>query len=97
MIIKRLPLLLGKQECERYHGLLIDVREEDEFKTFHLEGALHIPLLKFEHFLSQIKDKSTPLYLYCRSGRRSEDAAKLAYQKHFTQVINIGGIIELEK
>jgi phage shock protein E len=96
MIIERLPLLIGEKECLRHHGLLIDVREEDEFKVFHLVNAIHIPLSKFGMFLHQLEDKSTPLYLYCRSGRRSEDAAKLAVSMEFSHVINIGGIIEIE-
>lgn len=50
---------------------LIDVREADEYKLYHLPDAISIPLSTFDSRLSTIQKLKTPAILYCRSGQRS--------------------------
>ena len=56
--------------------LLLDVREKDEYREGHLEGALSLPRgfleIKIE---SAVSDKSTPILAYCAGGVRSLLAA----------------------
>src|SRR5690606_4378981 len=52
--------------------VLLDVREQEEFDEVNLSGTL-IPLSEFEQRWQEVpKDK--PVYVYCRSGRRSRTA-----------------------
>jgi len=56
---------------------LVDVRRPEEFEAGHIDKAILINVLESD-FLSKAKsllDKSKPVAVYCRSGRRSKDAA----------------------
>lgn len=97
MIVKRLPIKEGFHQAKKHKGLLIDVREPNEFEVGHLEGAINIPLGKLSLFLETLKDYSTPLFLYCHSGARSHEGGLQCLQKKYTYVINIGGIIEIQQ
>ena len=76
-------------------AVLIDVRSAEEFNTGHLAGAVNIPHTEIAEKISLVaKERSTPLYLYCRSGRRvgiaMEELSKLGY----TKMVNLGGAEE---
>jgi len=70
---------------------LIDVRTKAEFKEFHLEQAIHIPLDTLAENSTTI-DYSRPAYLICQSGIRSLKAIQILrkYQPEAT-LINIEG------
>ncbi len=56
---------------------LLDVRTPAEFAEGHIPGAMNIDWRE-DDFMQQAEaqlDKSRPLLVYCRSGRRSESAA----------------------
>ena len=57
---------------------LLDVRTAEEFAEGHLESAINIDVQgpSFTKKVSERLDKSQPIYLYCRSGKRSMMAAK---------------------
>lgn len=73
-------------------AILVDVRTEEEFDQGHLCGALNIDF-KADDFKSTIQKlpKSTPVYLYCRTGRRSESAATLLEELGFENITNLEG------
>ncbi|KXW59241.1 rhodanese-like domain-containing protein [Ferrovum myxofaciens] len=72
---------------------LIDVRTHSEYISGHIEGAINLPLDRFNHDVHQvIQDKSTPVILYCRSGARSGHALSVMHQLGYTQVFNGGGV-----
>jgi rhodanese-related sulfurtransferase len=77
---------------------LIDVREISEFSEIRSPLAQNHPLTKFNPTeLATKKDLDTPLFLLCRSGRRSLRAAELLIQIGFRTVYNVeGGMIEWE-
>lgn len=53
---------------------IIDVRERLEYELSHIIGAKNIPLSEIRNRVNEIpKDK--PVYLHCRSGQRSYNAA----------------------
>lgn len=73
--------------------VILDVRTPEEFKEGHLEGAVLIPVSELEGRLSELSaDK--PIIVYCRSGRRSSDAANILVKNSFSEVYDMGGIIE---
>ena len=57
-------------------GVLIDVREQDEFRAGHLPGALGIGrgILEY-HIADVVPDTEREIVLYCRGGNRSALAA----------------------
>lgn len=73
--------------------VLIDVRTSDEFKLSHIENAINI---QWEDILIISNDvsKDTKIYLYCRSGNRSQKATDILLNAGFDQVENLGGIQE---
>jgi len=54
---------------------LLDVREPDEWEAGHVPGALHIPLGELNARYMEI-DRAPALYVICRSGNRSDHAAR---------------------
>ncbi len=75
--------------------VVLDVREDSEFKQGHIINSLHIPLSQLSKRLSDIdKYKERTLVAYCRTGNRSNSAASLLRKQGFTNVYNLaGGIV----
>ena len=74
---------------------LIDVREENEWAEGFIPGARLIPQGEFFSgaALSEVS-KDSDIVLYCRSGRRSMDVAKVLVSAGYPKVVNvIGGIL----
>ncbi len=70
----------------------IDVREYPEFAAGHIEGSELVPLETLAS-ASETWDRSHPLTLVCRTGRRAEQARNLLATKGF-QVLSVleGGV-----
>lgn len=78
--------------------LVIDVRTEAEWNNDHLEGAILIPYkLIGEKIGAVAKDKSTPIYVYCRTGRRSQIAKKTLEKMGYKDVRNLGSLQDAAK
>lgn len=74
---------------------VVDVREQAEWVTGHIEGALHIPLMQLVERLSEIPPDGSVLVV-CRVGSRSAHAtAFLNAQGHAAQNL-AGGMVEWE-
>lgn len=71
---------------------LVDVREVREFQSGHAPGAVNIPLSLLPLRLSELKDMSKPLILYCYSGGRSGQATAFLQREGFSNVYNAGGL-----
>lgn len=68
--------------------IVIDVREEAEYQFGHIPHTVNIPLGVIEHQVDQF-NKDEPIYLICRSGNRSDLAAKKLTKLGFTEVYNV--------
>ena len=73
-------------------AVLIDVRQPDEYAEGHLSGAQLLNVLDEPNFQAGIAalDKSKHYYIYCRSGRRSHNAAT-QMKAHGLQVTDLKG------
>ena len=72
--------------------VLLDVRESDEWRQGHLEGALPLPRGFLEIKLeSTIPDKETPVIAYCAGGVRSLLAAKAMKEMGYRNVSSMAG------
>ncbi len=75
---------------------LVDVREHAEFAGGRVEGADIIPLGELEKRHGEL-DHSKPIYVMCRTGRRSGEAQRKLKALGFTNVINVAGGFEAWK
>ena len=64
---------------------VVDVRTPDEYSKGHIARAVNMDVLdsRFDNMIQSL-DKNRPVAVYCRSGRRSKDAAKKLAEKGFT-------------
>lgn len=77
---------------------LVDVRTLEEFNEGHLKSAQNICVTDsdFAENISKL-DKNQPIYLYCRSGKRSAAAAKIMKDLGFKEIYDMdGGFINWE-
>ena len=73
-------------------GLLMDVREPDEYRTGHVPNAMNVPLSGLAGSLKQIeKYKSLPLIICCRTSQRSARAAVTLRKQGFANVQVLAG------
>ncbi|UOO81527.1 rhodanese-like domain-containing protein [Uruburuella testudinis] len=83
-------------QSQRTKGVWIDVRSPEEFKEGHLNGAVNIPGDQIPARIRAVSpDKSAPVNLYCRSGRRAEAVLQTLKQMGYTNVTNHGGYQDL--
>ena len=75
---------------------LVDVREQVEFAGGRVSGASLVPLSELEKRHAEI-DHSKPVYVMCRTGRRSAEAQNRLMALGFTNVINVSGGMEAWK
>jgi len=78
--------------------ILLDVRTPAEYAEGHLEGSKNMDWLgdSFEAETAKL-DKNKPVYVYCRSGKRSAEAAEALRQNGFAKVYELdGGIMSWE-
>lgn len=93
----------GVQKYQDTAGaVLIDVRDEDEFAQGHIPDSVNVPLGDLAvDICGTVPNVSTPVFLYCRSGRRSGRASVILAELGYADVTDIGGILsyrgELEK
>ena len=75
------------------HGIIIDVRTEDEFESGKIPGALNIDIYKGQGFIYRVEelDKSKNFYVYCVAGVRSANACGVMQQLGFENVFNLVG------
>ena len=75
--------------------VILDVREQEEYDEAHIEGAILIPDYDIkEKAESVLTDKDRLILVYCRSGRRSKNAAQALADLGYTNVKEFGGIID---
>lgn len=74
--------------------VLLDVRTLDEYESGHIEGAHLLPdnEINKDTAAKYIPDESTTVIVYCRSGRRSADAAATLMKLGYQEVYDLGGI-----
>lgn len=85
------------EEIFRMEGdyIILDVRRADEFAEGHIPGAVNVAnedILDVEP--AELPDKNQTIYVYCRSGNRSRQAAAKLAKMGYTNIIEFGGIID---
>jgi phage shock protein E len=76
---------------------VIDVRSPGEFADEAYPGAVNIPLNVLPAKLDELGPKDGAIVLYCASGARSAQAARLMKQSGFSNVVNAGGLDDMPR
>lgn len=75
--------------------LLFDLRTRAEYCEMHLPGALCVPAAGLAAAVARAAAaRDTPVFLYCRVGLRSRAAAEELARLGYTQVYDLGGIVD---
>lgn len=97
-----LPSISPKEAATMFsekNAIIVDVREDSEWKEQHIAGAIHIPLAQVASRFSELAQyKDSNVVVQCRSGKRSAKAVSTLQDAGFTKVYNLtGGIIAWDK
>ena len=85
---------LARMESDENY-ILLDVRRADEFEAGHIPGAVNLPNEEIgTEENPSLPDKAQTIYIYCRSGNRSKQAADKLLALGYTNIIEFGGIID---
>ena len=80
-------------EVEDSTYILLDVRTEQEYKEKRIPGSVLIPDYELaQRAETELPDKRQVIFVYCRSGRRSEEAARKLVALGYNHVYDFGGI-----
>ena len=93
--MKRPDINQGVEEYRAHEGaVLLDVRTPEEYAEGHIPGSVNVPLQSIDKVASAAADKDKTVFVYCRSGARSSQAVAFMKQMGYTEVHNIGGILD---
>lgn len=87
---------VGPQEAvmlfNHQDALVLDVREDSEFRDGHITKAKHVPLGQLKSRLPDLeKYKGKPIVVVCRTGSRSGHACGVLRKAGFENVSNLAG------
>ncbi|MFJ1578884.1 MULTISPECIES: rhodanese-like domain-containing protein [unclassified Streptomyces] len=78
------------------NGLVLDVREDDEWAAGHVEGALHVPMSDFVARFGEVTEavaEGRRAYVMCRVGGRSAQVTQYLVQQGVDAVNVDGGML----
>ena len=73
-----------------FQGLLIDVREPDEYAVANIDGSRLIPLKTLPDQLASLP-LDREILVHCKAGGRSARAVQFLLDQGFTRVKNVAG------
>ena len=75
--------------------IILDVRRADEFSAGHIPGAINVANESIgTDEIAELPDKNQLIMVYCRSGRRSKEAAEKLVKLGYTNIVEFGGILD---
>lgn len=86
----------AKEMMESETGyVILDVRTQEEYDEGHIPGSVLIPDYEIkDRAQEQLKDKEQMIFVYCRSGRRSKNAAEELAGMGYENIWEFGGILD---
>ena len=85
----------AKDMMEQGGVVIVDVRRADEYAEGHIPGAILVPNETIlTEAASALPDRNAILLVYCRSGRRSAEAAEKLISLGYRHVYDFGGILD---
>lgn len=75
--------------------IILDVRRPDEFAEGHIPNAINVANETIGTVeIPELPDKDRLIMVYCRSGRRSKEAAEKLVALGYTNIVEFGGILD---
>lgn len=84
----------AKKMMDTQKVIVLDVREQDEYDSGHIPGAVLLPVgtINEETASVVIPEKEDTVLVYCRSGNRSKAASAALAELGYTNIYEFGGI-----
>ena len=84
----------AKEMMDTQDVIILDVREQDEYDSGHIPGAVLLPVgtIDEETAAEVIPEKDSTVLVYCRSGNRSKTASSALSELGYTNIYEFGGI-----
>ena len=84
----------AKEMMDTQDVIILDVREQDEYDSGHIPGAVLLPVgtIEEETAAEVIPEKDSTVLVYCRSGNRSKTASSALAELGYTNIYEFGGI-----
>ena len=85
----------AKEMMDNQEVIILDVREQDEYDSGHIPGAVLLPVGTIDETTAAevIPEKDSTVLVYCRSGNRSKTAASSTLAGlGYTNIYEFGGI-----
>ena len=97
--IREVDCVAATQLINHKNALVLDVREESEYKAGHVLNSKLVPLGKLNERIGELeKYRDKPVVVVCRSGARSANACALLGKQGYAEVYNLaGGMIAWQK
>lgn len=75
--------------------IILDVRRPDEFSIGHIPNAINVPNETIgTEKIPELPDKNQLILVYCRSGKRSKEAAEKLVKLGYKNIVEFGGILD---
>ena len=79
--------MVKQNEC-----ILIDVRNNQEYRENHLENSINIPVYELKSKIGKkVPNKNTGIIVYCQTGQRSKKAMQILYNMNYHNIYNLKG------
>lgn len=84
----------AKEMMDTQEVIILDVREQDEYDSGHIPGAVLLPVGSIDETTAAevIPEKDSTVLVYCRSGNRSKTASSTLAELGYTNICEFGGI-----
>ena len=84
----------AKEMMDTQEVVLLDVREQHEYDSGHIPGAVLLPVgtITEDTAAAVIDELDTVVLVYCRSGNRSKTASQALVDLGYTNIYEFGGI-----
>ena len=84
----------AKEMMDTEEVIILDVREQDEYDSGHIPGAVLLPVGTIDEDTAAevIPEKDATVLVYCRSGNRSKTASETLTGLGDTNIYEFGGI-----
>ena len=84
----------AKEMMDTQEVIILDVREQDEYDSGHIPGAVLLPVGSIDEDTAAevIPETDSTVLVYCRSGNRSKTASSALAELGYTNIYEFGGI-----
>ena len=84
----------AKEMMDTQEVIILDVREQDEYDSGHIPGAVLLPVgtINEDTAAEVIPEKDSTVLVYCRSGNRSKPASSTLADLGYTNTYEFGRI-----